>query len=93
MIWRNCWYKNDDNAIAIINKDDFNVNYQDPHAYRTALHNAACLGRNNVVKAILNREPDTKLTDYKGRTAQDLAIFKKHTQCAKLIEEYEKKKQ
>jgi ankyrin repeat protein len=52
----------------------------------TALHDAAKTGKADAVQLLLERRINKLIRDTVERTAREIAIKKKHDECAKLLE-------
>ncbi len=69
----------------LLKTDRVDVNNKDWHGF-TALSGAAKGGKMQAVKVLLEHpDVDTMATDYKGRTAYDLAVENGHHEIASLL--------
>lgn len=72
-------------TVEALLKAGANVNAKDSHENWTPLMIAAAEGHMNVVRTILDRNPDVELREVDGENAYDFAVQGNHTDVAELI--------
>jgi uncharacterized protein len=72
-------------TVEVLLKAGANVNAKDSHENWTPLMIAAAEGHMDVVRAILDRNPDLEFREVDGENAYDFAVQGKHADVAELI--------